>query len=122
MPVLSTFYGIIVRMYRETGRKHNLPHIHAEYSGQEIAVALDGTILEGDFPKGKMKLLEAWMEIHREELEANWTLISNGEQVSRVVCRAGGRFSRMRHLARAAHSLDVGKGVAARAAFAANWR
>lgn len=53
-------------------------------SGQEIAVALDGTILEGDFPKGKMKLLEAWMEIHREELEANWTLISNGEQVSRV--------------------------------------
>lgn len=41
--------------------------------GQEIAVALDGTILEGDFPKGKMKLLEAWMEIHREELEANWT-------------------------------------------------
>lgn len=84
MPVLSTFYGIIVRMYRESGGKHNLPHIHAEYSGQEIAVALDGTILEGDFPKGKMKLLEAWMEIHREELEANWTLISNGEQVSRV--------------------------------------
>lgn len=38
----------------------------------------------GDFPKGKMKLLEAWMEIHREELEAHWTLISNGEQVSRV--------------------------------------
>ena len=73
MPVLSTFYGIIVRMYREVGGKHNLPHIHAEYSGQEIAVALDGTILEGDFPKGKMKLLEA-----------NWTLISNGEQVSRV--------------------------------------
>lgn len=48
MPVLSTFYGIIVRMYRETGGKHNLPHIHAEYSGQEIAVSLDGTILEGD--------------------------------------------------------------------------
>ena len=81
MPVLSTFYGIIVRMYRESGGK---PHIHAEYSGQEIAVALDGTILEGDFPKGKMKLLEAWMEIHREELEANWSLISKGEQVFRV--------------------------------------
>ena len=36
MPVLSTFYGIIVRMYREVGGKHNLPHIHAEYSGQEM--------------------------------------------------------------------------------------
>ena len=36
MPVLSIFYGIIVRMYREQGGKHNMPHIHAEYSGEEI--------------------------------------------------------------------------------------
>ena len=86
MPVLSTFYGIIVRMYKESGTKHKLPHIHAEYSGTEIVVALDGTVIEDDlkFPKGKMKLLEAWMEIHREELEANWTLLSNGEQFFRI--------------------------------------
>ena len=51
MPVLSIFYGIIVRMYREQGGKHNMPHIHAEYSGEEIVMALDGTILEGGFPK-----------------------------------------------------------------------
>ena len=84
MPVLSAFYGIIIRMYKESGGRHNLPHIHAEYSGQELAIALDGTILEGTFPKGKLKLLEAWMEIHREELEANWSLITKGEQVFRV--------------------------------------
>ena len=42
MPVLCMFYGIIVRMYREIGGKHNMPHIHAEYSGQEVVVALDG--------------------------------------------------------------------------------
>ena len=59
MPVLCMFYGIIVRMYREIGGKHNTPHIHAEYSGQEIVVALDGTILEGKFPKSQMKLLDA---------------------------------------------------------------
>ena len=46
LPVLSIFYGIIVRMYREQGGKHNMPHIHAEYSGEEIVVALDGTVLE----------------------------------------------------------------------------
>lgn len=84
MPVLSTFYGIIVRMYKESGERHNLPHIHAEYSGEEIVVALDGTILEGDFPKGKLKLLEAWMEIHREDLEVNWKLLSRGEQFFRI--------------------------------------
>ena len=84
MPVLSIFYGIIVRMYREVGGRHNLPHIHAEYAGDEIVIALDGTVLEGDIPKGKLKLLEAWMEIHREDLEANWKLLSNGEQFFRI--------------------------------------
>lgn len=86
MPVLSTFYGIIVRMYREAGGKHKIPHIHAEYSGSEIVISLSGDILESEnkFPKNKLKLLEAWMEIHREDLEANWTLLSNGEQFFRI--------------------------------------
>lgn len=84
MPVLSTFFGIIVRMYREVGGKHNVPHIHAEYSGDEVAVALDGTVLEGEIPKNRMKLLEAWMVIHREDLEANWKLLTNGEQFFRI--------------------------------------
>ena len=84
MPVLSTFFGIIVRMYREVGGKHNVPHIHAEYSGDEVVVALDGTVLEGEIPKNRMKLLEAWMVIHREVLEANWKLLTNGEQFFRI--------------------------------------
>lgn len=84
MPVLSTFYGIIVRMYKENSGKHSLPHIHAEYSGQEIVAALDGTVLEGSLPAAKMKLLDAWIEIHREELEVNWKLLSAGEQHFRI--------------------------------------
>lgn len=86
MPVLSMFFGIIVRMYREESGKHNMPHLHAEYSGEEIVVALNGTILEGEktFPRNKRKMLEVWMEIHREDLEANWKLLSNGEQFFRI--------------------------------------
>ena len=84
MPVLSTFYGIIVRMYRENSGKHNMPHIHAEYAGEEIVMTLNGDILEGNFPKNKLKLLDAWVEIHREDLEANWKLLYNGEQFFRI--------------------------------------
>ena len=84
MPVLSTFYGIIVRMYRETDGKHNLPHIHAEYSGDEIVVDFDGNVIEGSIPRNKLKILEAWIEIHKEDLEVNWKLISNGEKVFRI--------------------------------------
>lgn len=84
MPVLSTFFGIIVRMYRENSGRHNMPHIHAEYSGEEVVVTLDGEVIEGKIPKNKMKLLEAWIEIHHEDLEANWKLLSNGEQFFRI--------------------------------------
>jgi len=84
MPILSLFYGIIVRMYKENSKRHNKPHIHAEYSGDEVVVSLDGEILEGGIPNAKMKLLVAWMEIHKDDLEANWTLLSNGDQYFRI--------------------------------------
>ena len=84
MPVLAIFYGIIVKMYRENNSQHNKPHIHAEYSGEEIAISLDGEVLEGSIPRNKMKLLDAWMELRREDLEANWKLLSVGEQFFRI--------------------------------------
>ena len=84
MPILSMFYGIIVRMYREVGGKHNVPHIHAEYSEQEVVVTFDGEVLEGEIPKNKFKLLLAWMEIHKEELAANWKILSEGEQFFKI--------------------------------------
>ena len=84
MPVLSVFYGIIVKMYKESGKKHNKPHIHAEYSGDEVVMALDGEILEGSLPRNKQKLLDAWVELRKEDLEANWKLLSSGEQFFRI--------------------------------------
>ena len=51
MPVLSSFYGIIVRMYKENSGKHKMPHIQVEFSGDELVIALDGTVLEGSIPR-----------------------------------------------------------------------
>ena len=84
VPILSLFYGIIVRMYMERSGRHNKPHIHAEFSGEGVVVAFDGEVLEGSIPKAKMKLLEAWMEIHKDDLEANWKLLSGGEQFFKI--------------------------------------
>ena len=84
MPTLSMFYGIIVRMFMEKGGKHNKPHVHAMYSGQNVVVAFDGTIIEGGLPASKMKLLLAWMEIHEEELQANWQLLADGEPFFKI--------------------------------------
>ena len=84
MPTISLFYGIIVRMYRENSGKHKKPHLHAEYSGEEVVVDFAGNSLEGKIPTTKMKLLEAWIEIHHDELLANWDLLSKGEQIFRI--------------------------------------
>lgn len=77
-------FGIVVYMYRELGGKHKLPHVHAMFSGDEIVVSLEGEIFEGSIPKSKLKLLLAWMEIHKDELRANWDLLSAGEQSFRI--------------------------------------
>lgn len=84
MPALSMFFGIVVYMYRELGGKHKPPHVHAMFSGDETVVSLEGEILEGSIPKSKLKLLLAWMEIHKDELRANWDLLSAGEQSFRI--------------------------------------
>ena len=84
MPTLSVFYGIIVYMFSERGGRHHLPHIHCKYAEHEIVIALDGTVLEGEMPTSKMKLIEAWMEIHRDDLLANWELLSSGEKHFRI--------------------------------------
>ncbi|WP_315438690.1 DUF4160 domain-containing protein [uncultured Selenomonas sp.] len=79
MPALSMFFGIIIYMYREVGGKHNSPHIHAEYQDYEAVISLDGELIEGELPRKKLKLVVAWLEIHADELMANWKLLSNGE-------------------------------------------
>ena len=84
MPTLSMFYGIVVCMYSEKGERHHLPHIHCKYNEHEAVISLNGELLEGDMPSSKLKLIEAWIEIHKEELVANWNLLSHGEKHFRI--------------------------------------
>lgn len=84
MPTLSIFFGIIIRMYREIGGKHNLPHIHAEYGDDEAVYDLDGNKLEGKLPQKRERLVQAWIEIHKEDLQANWKLLQSGEQFFKI--------------------------------------
>lgn len=49
MPIISMFYGIIIRLYQIDNQHHNLPHIHAKYAEFEASIDLkDGEILAGD--------------------------------------------------------------------------
>jgi hypothetical protein len=54
---------------------HNLPYIHVRYQGTKAIFAIDTVeMLDGDLPKKQQRLVSAWMEIHKDELIANWEL------------------------------------------------
>nr|WP_293682128.1 DUF4160 domain-containing protein [Spirosoma sp. 48-14] len=76
------FYGLIVSLYYFDNKQHFTPHIHVRYGEMEAVFTIEsGELLEGKLPKGKIKLVEAWIEIHRESLMADWQLAINGQKV-----------------------------------------
>ncbi|MEQ9219072.1 MAG: DUF4160 domain-containing protein [Cyclobacteriaceae bacterium] len=84
MPTISMFYGIIIRMYFGP-KEHNPPHIHAYYQDDKATFSINGSeMLTGKLPNRQTKMVEAWIEIHREELFADWELCQNGEKPFKI--------------------------------------
>ena len=82
MPTISMFYGIIIRMLYMDNSQHHLPHLHVEYQGMKSVVTIpDGELLEGKLPAKKLRLVQAWITIHEDEVMANWSLAVNGEPI-----------------------------------------
>lgn len=84
MTPISLFYGIIIYMYTDKETEGKVPHIHAVFKDEEVVVALTGEVLDGALSAGKLKLVQAWMCIHEEDLAANWRVMLNGNEVFRI--------------------------------------
>jgi len=79
MPVISTFFGIIVRMYYD---EHNPPHVHIEYQNRLAVFDFRGNVLKGDLQsKTATKLVREWIDINNSELHDNWNRAIKGEQL-----------------------------------------
>ena len=64
---------------------HKSPHIHVEYQDSTAVLKIpDGELLSGDFPSKKLRMVQAWIAIHEEELMADWTLAVRGEPVFKI--------------------------------------
>jgi shikimate kinase len=85
MAIIAMFYGIIVSMYFFDNRRHKMPHIHVKYQDEEVVISIpDGEVLEGEMKSKKLRLVQAWIEIHQDELMADWELASQGETVFKI--------------------------------------
>ncbi|MDD5697814.1 MAG: DUF4160 domain-containing protein [Victivallaceae bacterium] len=84
MPTISMFYGIIIRMYFSP-QEHNPPHIHVYYNEYKILFNIETlNFMEGKLPIKQKRLVQAWAELHREELLADWKLAMNGEELYKI--------------------------------------
>ncbi|HUP59047.1 MAG TPA: DUF4160 domain-containing protein [Thermoanaerobaculia bacterium] len=77
MPQISRFFGIVIAMYHD---EHPPPHFHARYAGKEIQVGIADGRVTGEFQPRARSLVLEWWSLHREELEQNWKLLSDGKQ------------------------------------------
>ncbi len=67
------------------GAEHNPPHFHAYYQDYKGTFNIGScTVIEGDLPNKQRKLIEAWAELHQEELIADWKLAQNGEGLFKI--------------------------------------
>ncbi|MFP4500669.1 MAG: DUF4160 domain-containing protein [Candidatus Hydrogenedentota bacterium] len=84
MPTISMFYGIIVRMYFAPG-EHNPPHFHVYYNEYKASFDIESLeMIQGEIPRKQRRLVEAWAELHQDELRANWQLAMSGEPLYKI--------------------------------------
>lgn len=78
MPIISRFFGIIIRMFFN---EHAPPHFHAEYAEHRAVInirTLD--VIEGKLPRRALELVLDWAELHRDELLKDWGLCQQHQQ------------------------------------------
>jgi len=82
MPVISYFFGIIIRMYHDD---HPPMHLHVEYQGYVALMSIaTGEIINGNIPEKAFKLVKEWILIHQEELSYDWELAQKFEPLEKI--------------------------------------
>lgn len=80
MPEVARFFGIIIRIFAEPGAPHHRPHFHAYYQNHVAIYAVDTLqLMSGGLPRKEQRLVEAWAEMHSDELLENWERLQTGE-------------------------------------------
>lgn len=81
MPELSRFFGIIIRMYMEMGIQHHIPHFHAYYQNDVAIYGINPVeVVSGSLPKRQQRLVEAWAELHQDDLLDDWRRLQAGQK------------------------------------------
>ena len=85
MPELARFFGIIIRMYMEPNVPHHRPHFHAYYQDHVAIYGIDTLeLISGSLPRRQQRFVEAWGELHQDELQRNWDQLQGGHPPTKI--------------------------------------
>jgi len=85
MAVLSMFYGLVISMFYGDNKQHQLPHIHVRYQDMKAVFSIpEGEMITGNLPQKKIRLVQAWIIMHEEDLMANWELATSEQNIFRI--------------------------------------
>ena len=80
MPTIASFHNVDIKMQKEGGAQHKKPHIHAFYGADSASFDIEsGDIIVGTFPSRETRLVQAWIELHRDELHIEWETLASGK-------------------------------------------
>ena len=76
MPTISSFFGILVRMFYSD---HGPPHFHAEYQGERGSFDFSGNLIAGEMrSRVALRLIKEWAGLHVQELQEDWRRSEEG--------------------------------------------
>jgi hypothetical protein len=82
MPVLSKFYGIVIRMFFAYPMA---PHFHAIFGNSELMVSIyPPRVIQGEASPGVRRLVLAWAQQHQEELLEAWGRCQNRQAPGQI--------------------------------------
>ena len=81
MPEISRFYGIIIGMYNVD---HNPPHFYVRYNDYRATIDIQTGEVEGRLPRRVLNMVYEWLDLHKEELIANWQRMEKGEMMVEI--------------------------------------
>jgi len=85
MPLISSFFGIVIYMYWEKRTKHSKAHFHAVYNEYECVYGLPTLEkLGGGLPSRADRMVRTWAKSHKDELMENWNRIQQDKPLKKI--------------------------------------
>jgi hypothetical protein len=75
----------VIRMFSEAGATHHVAHFHAYFQDKAAVFSIHPVdLIAGALPRKQRRLVEAWAELHQDELLADWNMLRSGHSAAPI--------------------------------------